>query len=29
MGNGTYIGPNGEVYPTKPELQQLAAMYAK
>ncbi len=27
--DGTYIGPNGEVYPTQPDIKQLAAMYAK
>jgi hypothetical protein len=27
--DGTYVGPQGEVYPTKPELAQLKAMYGK
>jgi hypothetical protein len=27
--DGTYIGPQGEVYPSKPELAQLQAMYGK
>ena len=28
-GNGTYLGPQGEVYPTQPTLAQLQAMYGK
>ena len=27
--NGMYIGPQGEVYPTKPTLEQLKTMYGK
>jgi hypothetical protein len=27
--NGTYVGPRGEVYPTKPELSQLRSMYGQ
>ena len=27
--NGMYIGPQGEVYPTKPDLKQLTVMYGK
>jgi hypothetical protein len=27
--NGTYVGPRGEVYPTKPELRQLEDMYGQ
>ena len=27
--DGTYVGPNGEVYPTKPEIAQLKAMYGR
>ncbi len=27
--NGMYIGPQGEVYPTKPEMKQLQEMYGK
>ncbi len=27
--DGTYVGPQGEVYAAKPELEQLKAMYAK
>jgi hypothetical protein len=27
--NGTYVGPRGEVYPTKPELSQLKIMYGQ
>jgi hypothetical protein len=29
LGHGVYLGPQGEVYPNKPDPQQLAAMYAK
>lgn len=29
LENGTYRGPQGEVYPTHPELGQLQAMYGK
>jgi len=28
-GNGMYIGPQGEVYPNRPGLEQLQAMYGK
>ena len=27
--NGTYIGPEGEVYPTRPTMEQLQQMYGK
>lgn len=27
--DGTYVGPQGEVYPTKPDISQLKAMYGK
>ena len=28
-GNGTYIGPQGEVYPTQPTMEQLKEMYGQ
>ena len=28
-GNGTYVGPQGEVYPTQPTMEQLQAMYGQ
>ena len=27
--NGTYVGPQGEVYPTQPTMEQLQAMYGQ
>ena len=28
-GSGTYVGPQGEVYPTQPTMEQLQAMYGQ